>query len=72
MAEGRLNPKTIDWLIIYGFTSRLRIFHSYGDVTIAGEGLLWLGVSVFPVSSEGPPDSVTSYDTQGDAEDLFY
>jgi hypothetical protein len=26
-----------DWLIIYGFTSRSRIFHLYGDVTIAGE-----------------------------------
>jgi hypothetical protein len=26
----------IDWLIIYGFTSRSRIFHLYGDVTIAG------------------------------------
>jgi hypothetical protein len=29
----------IDWLIIYGFTSRSRIFYLYGDVTIAGEGL---------------------------------
>jgi hypothetical protein len=27
------------WLIIYDFTSRSRIFHLYGDVTIAGEGL---------------------------------
>jgi hypothetical protein len=26
-------------LIIYGFTSRSRIFHLYGDVTIADEGL---------------------------------
>jgi hypothetical protein len=26
-------------LIIYGFTSRPRIFHLYEDVTIAGEGL---------------------------------
>jgi hypothetical protein len=26
-------------LIIYGFTSRSRIFHSYGDVTIAGDWL---------------------------------
>jgi hypothetical protein len=25
--------------IIYGFTSRSRIFHLYGDITIAGEGL---------------------------------
>jgi hypothetical protein len=30
-----------DWLIIYGFTSRSRIFHlyGYGDVTTSGEGL---------------------------------
>jgi hypothetical protein len=33
-----------DWLIIYGFTSRSRIFHLYGDVTIAGEGLQKLGL----------------------------
>jgi hypothetical protein len=26
----------IDWLIIYGFTSRSKIFHLYGDVTITG------------------------------------
>jgi hypothetical protein len=34
-----------DWLIIYGFTSRSRIFHLYGDVTIAGKGLQNLGLS---------------------------
>jgi hypothetical protein len=33
-----------DWLIIYGFTSRSRIFHLYGDVTIASEGLQNLGL----------------------------
>jgi hypothetical protein len=83
-----------DWLIIYCFTSRSRIFHLYGDVTIADEGLqnlglcsalrpfeqggifivphlLWHGTSVFPVSSEGQPQSVAFYDTHGDAEDLF-
>ena len=82
-------------MIIYGFTSRSRIFHLYGDVTIAGEGLqklglcsalrafeqggtfivphlLWHGTSVFPVSSEGPPHLVASYDTRGDVEDLFW
>jgi hypothetical protein len=32
------------WLIIYGFTSRSRIFHLYGDVTITGEGLQNLGL----------------------------
>ena len=35
---------SLDWLIIYGFTSRSRIFHLYGDVTIAGEGLQNLGL----------------------------
>jgi hypothetical protein len=33
-----------DWLIIYGFTSRSRIFHLYRDVTIAGEELQNLGL----------------------------
>jgi hypothetical protein len=32
------------WLIIHGFTSHSRIFHLYGDVTIAGEGLQNLGL----------------------------
>jgi hypothetical protein len=31
-------------LIIYCFTSRLRIFHLYGDVTITSEGLQNLGL----------------------------
>jgi hypothetical protein len=84
----------IDWLIIYGFTSRSRIFHLYGDVTIAGEGLqnldlwsalgafeqggifivphlLWHETSVFPVSFEGPPHLVASYDIRGVVEDLL-
>jgi hypothetical protein len=34
----------IDWLNIYGFTSCLRIFHLYGGVTIADEGLQNLGL----------------------------
>jgi hypothetical protein len=70
--------------------SHSRIFHLYGDVTIAGEELQNLGLCsalrafelggifivphgtlVFPVSSDGPPHSVASYDTHGDAEDLF-
>jgi hypothetical protein len=36
--------RMIDWLIIYGFTSRSRIFHLYGDVTITCEGLQNLGL----------------------------
>jgi hypothetical protein len=84
----------INWLIIYSFTSRSRIFHLYGEVTIAGERLqnlglcselrafeqgeifivphlLWHGTLVFPVSSEGPPHSVATYDKHEGAEDLF-
>jgi hypothetical protein len=37
----------IDWLVVCSFTSRSRIFHLYhvyGDVTIAGEGLQNLGL----------------------------
>jgi hypothetical protein len=36
--------KVDTWLIIYGFTSRSRIFHLHGDVTIIGEGLQNLGL----------------------------
>jgi hypothetical protein len=31
-------------MIIYSFTSRSRIFHLYGDITITGEGLQNLGL----------------------------
>jgi hypothetical protein len=81
-------------LIGYCFTSHSRIFHLYGYITIASEGLHNVGLcstltapeqggipivphllrhwaSVFPVSSEGPPHLVASYETQGDVEDLF-
>jgi hypothetical protein len=34
----------VGWLVVYGFTSHSRIFHLYGDVTIAGEGLQILGL----------------------------
>ena len=40
----RDNEWLIDWLIIHCFTSRSRIFHLYGDVTITGEGLQNLGL----------------------------
>jgi hypothetical protein len=38
------NDWLIDWLIIHCFTSRLRIFHLYGEVTITGEGIQNLGL----------------------------
>jgi hypothetical protein len=34
----------IDWLTVYCFPSRSRIFHLYGDVTIAGKRLQNLGL----------------------------
>jgi hypothetical protein len=42
----------VDDMIIYGFTSRSRIFHLYGDVTIAGEGLQNLGLCSAPWAFE--------------------
>jgi hypothetical protein len=40
-----INVQNVRRLIsIDGFTSRSRIFHLYGDVTIAGEGLQNLGL----------------------------
>ena len=37
--------KSSNFLIVRGFTSLLKIFHSYGDFTITGE--LMLNISVF-------------------------
>jgi hypothetical protein len=37
---------TTDWSIIVCFTSHSRIFHLYGHVTITGEGLQNLGLSL--------------------------
>jgi hypothetical protein len=52
-----------------GLCSALRAFEQGGIFIVSH--LLWHGTSVFPVSSEGPPHSVASYDTQGDMENLF-
>jgi hypothetical protein len=51
-----------------GLCSALRAFEQWGIFIVLH--LLWHGASIFPVSSEGPPDSVASYDTQEDVEDL--
>jgi hypothetical protein len=54
-----------------GLSSAFRAFEQ-GVIYIVPH-LLWHGASFFPVSSEGPPHSVTSYDTLGDVEDwLIY
>jgi hypothetical protein len=52
-----------------GLCSELRAFKQGGIFILPH--LLWHGASVFSVSSEGPPHSVASYDTQGDVEDLL-
>jgi hypothetical protein len=52
LANRRSHDHLIDWLIIYGFMFRSRIFHLYGDVTIAGEGLQNLGL--YARRSAGP------------------
>jgi hypothetical protein len=48
--------------------SALRAFEQGGIFIVPY--LLWHGTSVFPVSSEGPPQSVASNDRHGSAEDL--
>jgi hypothetical protein len=52
-----------------GLCSALRVFEKGGIFIVPH--LLWHGASVFPVSSEEPPHSVASYNTQRDVEDLF-
>jgi hypothetical protein len=54
MSDSMVSLISIDWLIINGFTSRLKVFHLYGDVTIAGEGLQNLGLcSALRVFAQG-------------------
>jgi hypothetical protein len=53
----------------FGQCSAPRTFEQGGTFILPH--LKWHGASVFPVSSEGPPHSVASYDTQGDVEDLL-
>jgi hypothetical protein len=65
----------INWLIVYCFMSHSRIFHSYGDVIIAGEGLkkfrpmlgaqgLWAGRDLYRATPAvtRDPDFPISYD----------
>jgi hypothetical protein len=53
-----------------GLISTLRAFEQGGIFIVSH--LLWHGTSVFLVSSEGPPHSVASCDTQADVENLFF
>jgi hypothetical protein len=51
------------YLHIYCSTSRTRIFHLYGDLTITGEGLQNLGLYSAPLSREGALSCHTCCDT---------
>ena len=53
------------YLFIWGLSSHLRIFHSYGDVTNSGEGLHILSYArhSWPLSSEGSVACHTHCDT---------
>jgi hypothetical protein len=57
------------FLLYLGLFSALRACEQEGIFIVPH--LLWHGALVFPVSSEGPPHLVDSYDTQGDVEDVF-
>ena len=61
--EFSFTPK--DWLIVFCLTSLSRIFHWYGDVTIAGEGLQILAYArhLRPLSREGSLSCHTCCDT---------
>jgi hypothetical protein len=52
-----------------GLCSVLKAFEQGGIFIVTH--LMWHGTLVFQVSSEGPPQSVASYDTHVDVEDLF-
>jgi hypothetical protein len=52
-----------------GLCSALRAFEQGGIFIVPH--LRWHEASVFPVSSEGPPHLIASYDTQGEVENLF-
>ena len=52
-------------LFVWGFSSHSRIFHSYGDVTIAGEGLnMTYARHSWPLSSEGSLACHTYWNTE--------
>jgi hypothetical protein len=53
----------------FSLCSALRIFEQERILTVSH--LLGHGASLFPISPEGAPRLITSYNLQGDAEDLF-
>jgi hypothetical protein len=64
------SPLPVKGCKIYAIARRSCRAFEQGGVFIVPH-LLWHGASVFPVSSDGPPHSIASCDSQGDAEDLF-
>jgi hypothetical protein len=61
---------TDEWLQYLRLRLALRAIEQGGIFIVPH--LLRHETSVFPLSSEGPNHSVTSYDTHGEAEDLFH
>jgi hypothetical protein len=62
-----------DWLVVYCFTSRSRIFHSYGAVTFASEGLQKSGLcsALVVFEQEGSLSCHTCCDTESWFSDLI-
>jgi hypothetical protein len=58
-----------EWMNCWLLDFNLRAFEQGGIFIVLH--LQWHRASFFPVSTERPPHSATSYDTQGDVEDLF-
>ena len=50
-------------MFVWGFSSHSRMFHSYGDVTMTGEGLQILTYTrhLWPLSNEGSLVSLDCY-----------
>jgi hypothetical protein len=65
----KTSPLSVKGCKILAHARRPRAFEQGGIFIVPH--LLWHGTSVFPVSSEGPPHSVASYDTRRGVKDLF-
>ena len=47
----KVNCALLGWLVLWSLSSHSSIFHSYGDVTIAGEGLQILTIEQWGIFS---------------------
>ena len=76
MLQQRRNVETTSDFFVWSFSSHSRIFHSYGDFTIAGEGLQIYTLSYaqrsWPLSSEVSLACHTYTVTRGISEDPWH